>query len=435
VRAAAPSAGRAPSSSRREGWLDALRGIAALAVVFDHLSQVTLRSIRPAVYGWIEPGRYGVFLFFLVSGYIIPASLEHKGSVRMFWVSRVFRLFPMYLVTISLVVLLSAVGQESLRGAESDPVNSVLAQLLMMSDALAGPNVPNVVWSLTYEMTFYLLVTFLFVTGVHRYSGWLAAGFGVCAVALGGVLPRLYLSGHVTGPAVVSAVAGLLLAGGVLGAVFLRGPARVASAALAAAVALTLTGVNSHPAGPGPGSTPFPYTFEIPAILALMFTGTALYRAVQGQYTWLRAAIAVGCALGLCAAAALLHMRTHGMGQGTTRYLERRWLIGFGAAFGTFMAGLALRHRRMPAALTWLGLISYSVYLLHPVFRDVLYNELFAGHLTGGRWVYPSYPAWLQSLIGLLTVAAVIAAASVTYLLVERPAQHLARRCGPRRPG
>jgi peptidoglycan/LPS O-acetylase OafA/YrhL len=209
----------------------------------------------------------------------------------------------------------------------------------------------------------------------------------------------------------------------------------VAFAALAAAVALTLTGVNSHPAGPGPGSTPFPYTFEIPAILALMFTGTVLYRAVQGQYTWLRAALAAGCALGLCAAAVLLHIRTHGMGLGTTWYLERRWLIGFGAAFGTFMAGLALRHRRMPAALTWLGLISYSVYLLHPMFRDVLYNELFAGHLKGGHWVYPSYPVWLQSLIGLLTVAALIAAASVTYLLVERPAQHLARRCGPRRPG
>jgi peptidoglycan/LPS O-acetylase OafA/YrhL len=200
VHAPARSTGRAPASSRREGWLDALRGIAALAVVFDHLSQVTLRSTRPAVYGWIEPGRYGVFLFFLISGYIIPASLDHKGSVRMFWVRRVFRLFPMYLVTIGLVVLLSAVGQESLRGAESDPVNSVLAQLLMMSDALAGPNLPNVVWSLTYEMTFYLLVTFLFVTGVHRHSGWFAAGFGVCAVALGGVLPRLYLSGHVARP-------------------------------------------------------------------------------------------------------------------------------------------------------------------------------------------------------------------------------------------
>jgi peptidoglycan/LPS O-acetylase OafA/YrhL len=38
--------------------------------------------------------QYGVFVFFLVSGYIVPASLERKGSVHGFWVSRVFRLYP-----------------------------------------------------------------------------------------------------------------------------------------------------------------------------------------------------------------------------------------------------------------------------------------------------------------------------------------------------
>jgi peptidoglycan/LPS O-acetylase OafA/YrhL len=33
-------------------------------------------------------------VFFLVSGYIVPASLEHKGDVRSIWVNRVFRLYP-----------------------------------------------------------------------------------------------------------------------------------------------------------------------------------------------------------------------------------------------------------------------------------------------------------------------------------------------------
>jgi peptidoglycan/LPS O-acetylase OafA/YrhL len=53
-----------------------------------------LQSVRHSVYHWFDPAQYGVFVFFLVSGYIVPASLERKGSVHSFWVSRVFRLYP-----------------------------------------------------------------------------------------------------------------------------------------------------------------------------------------------------------------------------------------------------------------------------------------------------------------------------------------------------
>jgi hypothetical protein len=56
--------------------------------VFDHLTYSVLLSVRNSVYHWFDPGQYGVFVFFLVSGYIVPASLERKSSVRGFWVSR-----------------------------------------------------------------------------------------------------------------------------------------------------------------------------------------------------------------------------------------------------------------------------------------------------------------------------------------------------------
>jgi peptidoglycan/LPS O-acetylase OafA/YrhL len=81
------------AKSARLAWLDALRGIAALFVVFDHLSNYVLRPVRYEVYQILDPGFYGVCVFFLVSGYIVPASLERKGSIRTFWLSRVFRLF------------------------------------------------------------------------------------------------------------------------------------------------------------------------------------------------------------------------------------------------------------------------------------------------------------------------------------------------------
>src|ERR1700678_4625818 len=89
----------------RLAWLDALRGFAALCVVFDHGSALLLLPVRTFLYQWLNLGQYGVFVFFLVSGYIVPASLERKGCVRSFWISRAFRLYPMYLVAIALSAL------------------------------------------------------------------------------------------------------------------------------------------------------------------------------------------------------------------------------------------------------------------------------------------------------------------------------------------
>ena len=105
----------------RLGWLDALRGLAALAVVFDHLSYYVLQHVRAVIYHWFDAGNYGVFVFFIISGYIVPASLERKGSVRTFWVSRVFRLYPLYLLAVGIAVALYLVHFGSLRGEGSDP--------------------------------------------------------------------------------------------------------------------------------------------------------------------------------------------------------------------------------------------------------------------------------------------------------------------------
>ncbi|HJZ09004.1 MAG TPA: acyltransferase family protein, partial [Trebonia sp.] len=69
-------------TTSRLAWLDALRGFAALCVVFDHGSTLLVLPARDFLYQWFNFGEYGVFVFFLVSGYIVPASLERKGSLR-----------------------------------------------------------------------------------------------------------------------------------------------------------------------------------------------------------------------------------------------------------------------------------------------------------------------------------------------------------------
>src|SRR5438445_10494770 len=124
----------AAGSGGRLAWLDVLRGLAALAVVFDHVSYHVLQHPRHVIYHWFNLGDYGVFVFFIISGYIVPASLERKGSVRTFWVSRLFRLYPLYLLAVGMAVALHLLHFGSLRGEGSDPEASILSQLLMTSN-------------------------------------------------------------------------------------------------------------------------------------------------------------------------------------------------------------------------------------------------------------------------------------------------------------
>ena len=74
--------------------LDALRGIAVLAVVYEHFGSYLIPDLKFATSQYAHAGTFGVMLFFLVSGYIVPASIERRGSVRNFWIGRVFRLYP-----------------------------------------------------------------------------------------------------------------------------------------------------------------------------------------------------------------------------------------------------------------------------------------------------------------------------------------------------
>ena len=409
---APPAPPAAAGTGSRLAWLDVLRGLAALAVVFNHFGYFVPPRLNGPVYQWINPGDYGVFVFFIISGYIVPASLERKGSVRTFWVSRLFRLYPLYLLAVAVAVALYMVHVGGLRGEGADPETSVLSQMLMMSNVLAGQNLPNVVWSLSYEMIFYLLLTALFMARVHRHSNRFALAFGAAAVVLGGLLPQAYFTSNLWSPRIIALIADLVVLTGLAFAVALRGMPRLVGATLAAMVGLTLLAFN--------GTWLFPW--EALSILALMFTGTMLYRAEQGQYSW-RKAIAIAVAvLGLAIAAGVWHHNPGNMSAHDQFVWERTWFMSVFVAGLTFGIGLALRHVTWPRILTWLGLISYSIYLLHPALIEIFRHLNWTSH----------HSFWIQVLLDALFVAVLIGVCSATYLLVERPMLEVGRRLARR---
>jgi peptidoglycan/LPS O-acetylase OafA/YrhL len=398
----------APARSQRLAWLDALRGIAALWVVYQHWGSRVFPSVHAVVFSVFDPGLYGVLVFFLISGYIVPASLERTGSVRSFWISRLFRLFPLFAFVIGITLAFHLAGLPGLRGSNPNVAATALSHLFMLNDLLGEPNFVVVIWTLSYEMVFYLLVTALFVARQHRRSGGLAVTLAGAALGVGGLLPTAWLSDHTVGPVAVAVAGDALVIGGLATAVLSGGKLRAIGAWVAAGTGLVLILFNERRFG-----------YESLTILALMFTGTLLYRAQHGQASRRSAAIVTAGVFAAVMAAGAWHIPALTT-SGQPALQQREWVMSVALAGLTFAAGLALRNLRVPSALAWLGLISYSVYLVFPLLLDVYDSIPFPASYQGA--------IWLQTGASVVFLAALLGSATVTYRLIEVPMQRLGRR-------
>jgi peptidoglycan/LPS O-acetylase OafA/YrhL len=402
---------QAASRTPRLAWLDALRGVGALCVVYQHFGARVFPAVHAVVYRAFDPGLYGVLVFFLISGYIVPASLERKGSVRSFWISRLFRLFPLFGCVIAITLVLNLLGLASLRGTSQNVAASVLSHLLMLSDLLGTNNVLAVIWTLSYEMVFYLLLTALYTARLHQRSGTFAIAFAAGALVLGGTLPTIWLSDHTFGPTAVALTSDILVLTGLAAALAGRRRLSMLGTWLAAGTGLILLVFNERR-----------FAYEGLTILALMFTGTLLYRAQQGQISHRRAVAIAVTVFAAAIGAGAWHIPAVSAADPGRQQVE--WIVSVALAGLTFAAGLAVKDVRVPRVLAWLGLVSYSVYLLLPVLLD-LYDSLPFG---------PSFrpDAWLQAAMTAAFLAALLSCAAATHSLIEAPMQRLGRRVAAR---
>ena len=144
--------------------LDALRGIAALAVVlfhyFYHYNNIYGHENIPV--NWARIGGLGVQLFFMVSGFVIFWTLNRVDRPLDFVVSRFSRLYPAYWCAI--LITFTTVLCFGLPGREVSFVDAV-ANILMFHEYLGIPHVDGVYWTLTVELTFYFWMFVLYVSG------------------------------------------------------------------------------------------------------------------------------------------------------------------------------------------------------------------------------------------------------------------------------
>lgn len=211
----------AAATSDRLAGLDALRGIAALLVVMQHAVALTLDHTdlyRPLFHS-IELGRFGVLLFFLISGFVIPPSLARAGLAR-FAVNRAFRLLPALWLSVACAATIL-----TLRGDPFTPLD-VIANMTMLAHFLTGKLLFGCYWSLSYELVFYAACMALFATGQlysYRLVGTitvilamlaLAADIHMFAYLFGGMMIRFVHDGRREAiPWAVVTSGALLLAG------------------------------------------------------------------------------------------------------------------------------------------------------------------------------------------------------------------------------
>ena len=204
--------------------LDFLRALAALSVCFYHF--VYGRRTYFSDDFWLKQlswyGAYGVHVFFVISGLVIPYAMQQGGyRIRHFfsflW-KRIIRIEPPYLISVVLVIMLNFAGSFSPwyhgEAFHLDGMN-VLAHIGYANAFVGAKWLNPVYWTLAIEFQYYLLIALIFgmLQSAQKWK-WLSvlALFNVCTWLLpnpnfvfqyaafftAGILTYKYLSGILT---------------------------------------------------------------------------------------------------------------------------------------------------------------------------------------------------------------------------------------------
>ena len=180
--------------------LDGIRGIAIIMVLWAHFVPIEGAAVSYYIAKLgdiVGAGYFGVDLFFVLSGFLITRTLiasaqrREEGLIRNFLVKRVFRIFPVYFL--SLFFVAAVVGQTGY-----DVFSSLLyvSNFYFVFDSQGGPI--RHTWSLAVEEQFYLIWPWLFVLLSTQYVRVIVFPLAPI-IAIFSALLALYLLGPETG--------------------------------------------------------------------------------------------------------------------------------------------------------------------------------------------------------------------------------------------
>jgi peptidoglycan/LPS O-acetylase OafA/YrhL len=161
--------------------LDHLRGFAALLVISYHFagSVIDKDSINPLLV-LIRGGESGVGLFMVLSGFILTRiSLGKEIIYRQFLYNRLLRIYPLYVFAVAIAAYTA--------GRHMDFISIV--SMLSTVGIVANVNLPRFqqIWTIAVEFQFYLIFPFL-VKFLGRYGARYIVGLIALAVLVRGMM-------------------------------------------------------------------------------------------------------------------------------------------------------------------------------------------------------------------------------------------------------
>jgi peptidoglycan/LPS O-acetylase OafA/YrhL len=394
---------------RSEAYLDGLRAFAVIAVVVVHcwaLAGAPTLSILDRDFSFLL-GTLGLGfdLFFILSAYLLAkpwfaanrAAMAPPG-MRRFWLRRARRIVPAYFLSVILVLLVFVPAGRIPEAAITGRVGSwnLAGQTLFLQGYLpvSSGNLNNSNgswWSLTVEASWYVILP-LFVAAFVRYKWWITLP---ATLALS--VAWLYLTEFSLGSLVDAMVRQV---SGTVGLVLDVPPHEDTMRSLLR---------NMLPS--------YLFTFAIGVMLA---KAAALRAARPGEARfWERrscALIGLGTGLALLVLCQSIAYRysSDPTSSATTAFLWRH--IGIGFALGLILYAIifgpaVLRRPLEMTALTFIGWVSYGIYLFHLPIGILLQTNSHLADLHGFKF--------LGALVALVTILATILAA-LSWMLIER---------------
>jgi peptidoglycan/LPS O-acetylase OafA/YrhL len=191
---------------------DGLRLLAALSVLFSHsfLIATGTESDEPLV-RLLGPGNiiglYGVYTFFIISGFLLARSLAQDPSPVRFAINRTLRIYPGFIFCILVTALLLGPIGSSLAWREYSGSPGVFAYVTTALSCLCDTTLPGVyayeeagnlrtvvngsLWSLSFEVLSYLLLVCFWLA--LRNTGAVAVALALLAAAAM-AFPAVYAS-------------------------------------------------------------------------------------------------------------------------------------------------------------------------------------------------------------------------------------------------
>ncbi|MFH0130738.1 acyltransferase family protein [Variovorax sp. VaC1] len=187
-----------------------LRGLAVLLVVIAHYSGtywgarelVSMFIFAPPAEGpasivgqYIMPptvnyGAFGVAIFFLISGFVIPFSLEKLGA-RRFLVARLLRIYPTYWVASAAVLFVVWLSSKYWGQAFHIETGRLIANMLLVHIETGQMTTDLVNWTLAIEVKFYLVAMLLWPL-IRRRPVLVIIGFALLMLVYFRCVPKAW---------------------------------------------------------------------------------------------------------------------------------------------------------------------------------------------------------------------------------------------------